>query len=315
MRDASSASRRIWRTTSGDGGRGCGDVIFVHWHDLGRHLTCCGAVGVECPYLISWPPTDTADGGARDSAAVLTGARVRCSPGNIRNVTGLSASPTMARLPARRADVAIADLSDHGYRTVLFGMRSTAPTRPVSWDRHHRRSDSRCDYVVRRAAEWNRRSIGRRRSAVLPRRDSLKRIGPTRRTVSHADPDAIGVPDFLPDTADASGSRRLHGSIASRCGRRLLESVDNAFCRQHVDRIRAPTMVLPFPRQVDACTPRAPGISIHHPPRTCRRNRHPGSVCDGLFSGGHDLTPTLSALLGSPIPAGVDGLSRANRDC
>ncbi len=297
--------------TQVNGGRGAANVIFVHWHDLGRHLTCYGAVGVESPVLDQLAADGILLTAAHATAPLCSPARGSLFTGQYPHRNGLvglahhgfAYRPGVRTLPSR--------LSDHGYRTVLFGMQheSTDPT-SLGFDTIDV-SDSRCDYVVERAAEWiDEVGVGDQPFFLTAGFFETHRPYPEDE-YSHADPDAIGVPDFLPDTADVrSDLAGLHGSIAKADAAvgRLLESVDNAGLADNTWIVFATDHGLAFPRAKSTLYAEGTGISfIIRPPRSFG---HPGSVYDGLFSG-VDLTPTLLDLLGLPIPADVDGLSHA----
>ncbi|MBD0020533.1 sulfatase-like hydrolase/transferase [Gordonia pseudamarae] len=293
------------------GERSGANVIFVHWHDLGRHLACYGAVGVQSPVLDQLAADGVLLTSAHATAPLCSPARGSLFTGQYPHRNGLVglAHHGFAYRPGVRTLPSL--LSEHGYRTVLFGMQheSTDPsslgfgTIDVS--------DSRCDYVVERATEWiDDDGVGDQPFFLTAGFFETHRPYPEDE-YPPADPDAIGVPDFLPDTADVRADLAgLHGSIAKADAAvgRLLDAIERAGLADNTWIVFATDHGLAFPRAKSTLYAEGTGISfIIRPPRVLA---HRGSVYDGLFSG-VDLTPTLLDLLGLPIPADLDGLSHA----
>ncbi|MFZ2239275.1 MAG: sulfatase [Gordonia amarae] len=291
--------------------RGGANVIFVHWHDLGRHLSCYGAVGVESPVLDQLAADGVLLTAAHATAPLCSPARGSLFTGQYPHRNGLVglAHHGFAYRPGVRTLPAL--LSEHGYRTVLFGMQheSTDPN-SLGFDTIDV-SDSRCDYVVERAAGWiDDVGVGDQPFFLTAGFFETHRPYPEDE-YPPADPDAIGVPDFLPDTSDVRADLAgLHGSIAKADAAvgRLLDAVDRAGLADTTWIVFATDHGLAFPRAKSTLYAEGTGISfIIRPPRTLG---HEGSVYDGLFSG-VDLTPTLLDLLDLPIPTDLDGLSHA----
>ncbi len=287
------------------------NVILVHWHDLGRHLTCYGAEGVVSPNL-----DRLAAEGIRFSDAHATAPL--CSPARGSLFTGLH--------PHRSGLVGLAhhgfEYRDHvrtlpallgeaGYRSALFGMQheSADPTR-LGFDTADV-SDSLCDYVVARSQEWLADAVGYEEPFFLTagffethRPYPVDQYEP-------ADPDAIGVPGFLPDTAqvreDLAG---LHGSItaADAAVGRLLDTVDELGLAENTWILFITDHGLAFPRAKSTLYGEGTGVAfIVRPPRALGLAPR---VYDDLFSG-VDLTPTVLDLLGLPLPEDVDGETHA----
>lgn len=287
------------------------NVILVHWHDLGRHLTCYGAQGVHSPNL-----DRLAAEGIRFTDAHATAPL--CSPARGSLFTGLH--------PHRNGLVGLAHhgfeyhdhvrtlpslLGDAGYRTALFGMQheSADPTR-LGFDTVDV-SDSLCDYVVARSQDWLRDTAAQEGPFFLTAGFfETHRPYPVDQ-YEHADPATLGVPGFLPDEPqvreDLAG---LHGSItqADAAVGRLLDTVAELGLAETTWIVFVTDHGLAFPRAKSTLYAEGTGVAlIVRPPR--RRGLAP-RVYDDLFSG-VDLTPTLLDLLSVPVPHGVDGESHA----
>ena len=103
-------------------------------------------------------------------------------------------------------------LADGGYRTVLIGMQheSTDPT-TLGFDTVDV-SESRCDYVTDEAIGWlEREGVTDQPFFLTAGFFETHRPYPDDE-YDHADPNAIGVPDFLPDTLTCA--RTLPGCTA-----------------------------------------------------------------------------------------------------
>ncbi|GGK34473.1 sulfatase family protein [Nocardia camponoti] len=286
------------------------NVILVHWHDLGRHLTCYGAQGVESPHL-----DRLAAEGIRFTDAHATAPL--CSPARSSLFTGLH--------PHRNGLVGLAhhgfEYYDHvrtlpallgasGYDTALFGMQheSADPSR-LGFDTVDV-SDSLCDYVVARSQEWLRDNDSRQPFFLTAGFFETHRPYPVDE-YEPADPEAIGVPGFLPDApevrADLAG---LHGSItkADAAVGRLLDTVAELGLDETTWIVFVTDHGLAFPRAKSTLYAEGTGVAlIVRPPRG---RRLAPRVYDDLFSG-VDLTPTILDLLGVAIPDDIDGDSHA----
>ena len=287
------------------------NVILVHWHDLGRHLTCYGAEGVVSPHL-----DRLAAEGIRFTDAHATAPL--CSPARGSLFTGLH--------PHRNGLVGLAHhgfeyregvqtlpalLGQAGYRSALFGMQhESADPSQLGFDTVDV-SDSLCDYVVARSQEWLAENADAAEPFFLTagffethRPYPVDQYEP-------ADPDTIGVPGFLPDTAqvreDLSG---LHGSIthADAAVGRLLDTVDELGLAENTWIVFITDHGLAFPRAKSTLYGEGTGVAfIVRPPRSLGLAPR---VYDDLFSG-VDLTPTVLDLLGVPLPEDLDGETHA----
>ncbi|WP_279098610.1 sulfatase family protein [Gordonia bronchialis] len=289
------------------------NVILVHWHDLGRHLACYGAQGVESPHL-----DDLAARGIRFSDAHATAPL--CSPARGSLFTG--------QYPHRNGLVGLAHhgfeyhpgvrtlpelLGNAGYRTVLYGMQhESADPRRLGFDEVDV-TESRCDFVVARAQEWLTDHVahGVDRPFFLTAGFFETHRPYPADEYEPADPDLIGVPGFLPDTPEVREDLAgLHGSVtaADAAVGRLLVTVDELGLRSSTWIVFVTDHGLAFPRAKSTLYVEGTGVAlIVAPPRS--RDLAP-QVYDDLFSG-VDLTPTLLDLLEIPVPDDVDGYSHA----
>lgn len=290
------------------------NVIFVHWHDLGRHLGCYGADGVHSPHMDSLAAEGIRFTDAHATAPLCSPARGSLFTGQYPHHNGLVGLAHHGF--AYRAGVRTLPgvLSASGYRTVLFGMQheSTDPT-SIGFDSVDV-SDSRCDYVVGESQWWLRHHV-----ETEPERPFLLTAGffETHRPYPDdeyppADTSTIEVPGFLPDTADVRDDLAgLHGSIdkADAAVGRLLATVDDLGLAENTWIVFVTDHGLAFPRAKSTLYAEGTGVAlIVRPPR--RRALAP-RVYDDLFSG-VDLTPTLLDLLGVDAPLDIDGDSHAD---
>jgi arylsulfatase A-like enzyme len=288
------------------------NVIFIHWHDLGRHLPCYGARGVVSPALDRLAAQGILFTDAHATAPLCSPARGSLFTGQYPHRNGLiglahhgfAYHPGVQTLPSL--------LADGGYRTVLIGMQheSTDPTTLGFYTVDV--SESRCDYVTDEAIGWlEREGVTDQPFFLTAGFFETHRPYPDDE-YDHADPTAIGVPDFLPDTPDVRADLAgLHGSItkADAAVGRLLDAVARLGLDRNTWIVFATDHGVAFPRAKSTLYAPGTGIAmIIAPPRD--RSSLGGRVYDGLFSG-VDLTPTLLDLLDRPIPVDVDGVSHA----
>ncbi|QKT08653.1 sulfatase [Gordonia sp. X0973] len=287
------------------------NVIFIHWHDLGRHLPCYGARGVVSPTLDRLAADGIVFTDAHATAPLCSPARGSMFTGQYPHRNGLIglAHHGFAYHPGVRTLPSL--LADAGYRTVLFGMQheSTDPT-TLGFDTVDV-SDSRCDYVTDQAVDWlTTDGVTDQPFFLTAGFFETHRPYPADE-YDHADPNSIGVPDFLPDTADVrTDLAGLHGSItkADAAVGRLLDVVERAGLAANTWIVFATDHGLAFPRAKSTLYSEGTGIAlIMRPPRGQSGGRRYG----GLFSG-VDLAPTVLDLLGRPIPDDVDGVSHAD---
>ncbi|MFT4086617.1 MAG: sulfatase [Gordonia sp. (in: high G+C Gram-positive bacteria)] len=291
-------------TTTGE------NVIFIHWHDLGRHLTCYGADGVQSPHLDELAARGIRFSDAHATAPLCSPARGSLFTGQYPHRNGLVglAHHGFAYRPGTRTLPSL--LGEQGYETALFGMQheSSDPT-SIGFDTVDV-SDSRCGYVVDECVSWLRERADDRPFFLTAGFFETHRPYPEDEYVP-ADPEALGVPDFLPDTPavrdDLSG---LLGSItlADAAVGRLLQTVDELGLADDTWVVFTTDHGLAFPRAKSTLYAEGTGVALIVRPPT-RRGLDP-RVYDDLFSG-VDLTPTLLDLVGAGVPDDVDGESHA----
>ncbi|MEE4025971.1 sulfatase [Gordonia sp. PKS22-38] len=289
------------------------NVILIHCHDVGRHLACYGATGVESPHLDS-----LAANGIRFTAAHATAPL--CSPARGSIFTG--------RYPHSNGLIGLAHhgfeyrdgvrtlpglLGDVGYRTALFGMQhESADPGDLGFDTVDV-ADTSCDPVVERAGAWlaDHVHVSDERPFFLTAGFFEAHRPYPSDQYPPADPATVTVPGFLPDSADVRDDlAALQGSIARADAAvgRLLDVVTDLGLDESTWIIFFTDHGLAFPRAKSTLYETGTGIAlIARPPR--RRNVLPHTY-DDLFSG-VDLTPTILDLLSVPVPDRIDGVSHA----
>ena len=285
------------------------NVLFVHWHDLGRYLGVYGHDDVSSPRL-----DQLAAEGIRFTRAHSTAPL--CSPSRGSLFTG--------RYPQSNGLLGLAHhgweyragvrtlphlLAESGWRTALFGMQheTSFPAR-LGFDEYDV-SNSYCEYVVDRAAGWLRDPPS---APFFLTAGFFETHRPyPRDRYQPADAAAVELPDYLPDLPEVRDDLAdFYGSIA----------VADAAVGQLLDTLAdtgldASTWVVfltdhgpALPRAKSTLYDAGTGIAvIVRPPK---RFGPVGRVYDELFSG-VDLVPTLLGVLGLPIPDDVEGLSHA----
>ncbi|MGV9671729.1 sulfatase family protein [Gordonia sp. NPDC003504] len=289
------------------------NVILVHWHDLGRHLRCYGADGVESPHLDALAAEGIRFTDAHATAPLCSPARGSLFTGEYPHHNGLVGLAHHGFAYRDGVQTLPALLGGHGYRTVLFGMQheSADPT-SIGFDSVDV-SDSRCDYVVGESQWWLRRHVeagGNRPFLLTAGFFETHRPYPDDE-YAPADTTDIEVPGFLPDTDDVRDDLAgLHGSItkADAAVGRLLATVDDLGLAENTWIVFVTDHGLAFPRAKSTLYAEGTGVAlIVRPPRA--RGIAP-RIYDDLFSG-VDLTPTILDLLGMDLPDTVDGDSHA----
>lgn len=286
------------------------NVLFVHWHDLGRYLGAYGHRDVVSPRLDRLAAEGILFTRAHATAPL-------CSPSRGSIFTG--------RYPQNNGLIGLAHhgweyragvqtlpqlLSESGWRTALLGMQheTSFPSR-LGFDEFDV-SNAFCEYVVERATEW---------LSDPPQQPFLLTAGffETHRPYPHeryrpAPSATVAVPDYLPDTDDVRDDLAdFYGSItvADAAVGELLDTLE----RTGLDRTTWVVFLTDhgpaLPRAKSTLYDAGTGIAmIVRPPRELGL---PPRVYEDLFSG-VDLLPTLLDFLGVPIPVAVDGLSHAS---
>ncbi|CAM5680156.1 sulfatase [Mycolicibacterium aubagnense] len=285
------------------------NVLFVHWHDLGRYLGAYGHRGVSSPRLDQLAAEGILFTRAHATAPL-------CSPSRGSLFTG--------RYPQSNGLVGLAHhgweyhagvqtlpqlLSESGWHTALFGMQhETAFPSRLGFDEYDV-SNSYCEYVVEQALRW---------LAEPPQKPFLLTAGffethrpYPRERYEPAATDTVTVPDYLPDTdAIRDDLAEFYGSIAvaDAAVGRLLDALAAAGLDRSTWVVFLTDHGPALPRAKSTLYDAGTGIAlIVRPPRDTAIEPR---VYDELFSG-VDLLPTLLDLLGVPVPVEVEGLSHA----
>ncbi len=288
------------------------NVLIVHWHDLGRYLGAYGHPDVRSPRL-----DRLAAEGILFTRAHATAPQ--CSPSRGSLFTG--------RYPQTNGLIGLAHhgweyrsgvrtlpqiLTESGWYSALFGMQhETSYPKRLGFDEFDV-SNSYCDYVADRAAEWLRDKAAALAEPFLLTAGFFETHRPyPRNRYAPADSARVDPPGYLPDTPEVRGDlAAFYGAIATADAAvgRLLDALADTG-------LDASTWVVfftdhgpAFPRAKGTLYDAGTGIGmIVRPP--ANRSPDPG-VYDELFSG-VDLVPTLLGLLGVDVPADVDGMSHA----
>jgi arylsulfatase A-like enzyme len=289
------------------------NVLFVHWHDLGRYLGAYQHADVDSPRLDRLAAEGILFTRAHATAPLCSPSRGSLFTGRYPQSNGLLGLAHHGW--EYRADVQTlpALLSESGWHTALFGMQheTSYPAR-LGFDEFDV-SNSYCEYVVERAVDWLRG-----RAADPSGKPFLLTTGffethrpyPPER-YDPADPTTVAVPDYLPDTPDIRQDLAdFYGSItvADAAVGQLLDTLAETGLDRTTWVVFLTDHGPALPRAKSTLYDAGTGIAlIVRPPRDADIAPR---VYDGLFSG-VDLTPTLLDLLGVPIPEAVQGLSHA----
>ncbi|GAA2052860.1 sulfatase family protein [Williamsia deligens] len=286
------------------------NVLFVHWHDLGRHLACYGAQGVVSPVL----DTLAADGvlltDAHAAAPLCSPARGALFTGRYPHSTGLIGLAHHGFEYHDDVRTLPAILSSHGWATQLYGMQheSSDPSRIGfdDWDV----SDSRCDHVVARSQEWLREHGTDGPFLLTAGFFETHRPYPADEYPPE-DPSAVTVPPFLPDARpvreDIAG---LQASItkADAAVGRLLDTLAELALDATTWVVFITDHGVAFPRAKSTLYEAGTGVAcIIRPPTARGVTPH---HYDDLFSG-VDLSPTILDALGLDVPDDMEGFSHA----
>ncbi|SCX22022.1 sulfatase [Mycolicibacterium fluoranthenivorans] len=291
------------------------NVLFVHWHDLGRYLGAYHHADVSSPRLDQLAAEGILFTRAHATAPLCSPSRGSLFTGRYPQSNGLLGLAHHGW--EYRADVRTlpALLSESGWHTALFGMQheTSYPAR-LGFDEFDV-SNSYCEYVVERAVAWLK---GRASAPGHPEPFLLTtgffethRPYPAER-YDPADPAGVDVPDYLPDTPDIRQDLAdFYGSItvADAAVGELLDTLAETGLDRSTWVVFLTDHGPALPRAKSTLYDAGTGIAlIVRPP--LEANIAP-RVYDDLFSG-VDLTPTLLDLLSVPIPTEVQGLSHAD---
>jgi arylsulfatase A-like enzyme len=285
------------------------NVLIVHWHDLGRHLGAYGHADVSSPRLDRLAAEGILFTRAHATAPLCSPSRGSLFTGRYpqsNGLVGLAHHGWEYRAGVRTMPQL---LSESGWHTALFGMQheTSFPAR-LGFDEYDV-SNSFCEYVVERSIEWLRDA---------PQQPFLLTAGffETHRPYPRdryepADPDAVRLPDYLPDLPDVREDLAdFYGSIsvADAAVGQLLDTLTETGLDRSTWVVFLTDHGPALPRAKSTLYDAGTGIAMIVRPPTRRATA--GRTYDDLFSG-VDLVPTLLGLLGLPIPADVEGLSHA----
>ena len=285
------------------------NVLLVHWHDLGRHLGAYGHADVSSPRLDQLAAEGILFTRAHATAPLCSPSRGSLFTGRYPQSNGLVGLAHHGWEYRSGVRTLPHQLSDSGWHTALFGMQhETSYPSKLGYDEFDV-SNSYCEYVVEHATNW---------LADAPQDPFLLVTGffETHRPYPHArytpaDPDAVALPDYLPDLPDVRQDLAdFYGSIsvADAAVGRLLDTLAGTGLDQSTWVVFLTDHGPALPRAKSTLYDTGTGIAMIVRPPT--RYRAAARVYDDLFSG-VDLMPTLLDLLGVPVPDDVDGLSHA----
>ncbi|MGB8407332.1 MAG: sulfatase [Mycobacterium sp.] len=285
------------------------NVLFVHWHDLGRYLGAYGHPDVTSPRLDQLAAEGILFTRAHATAPLCSPSRGSLFTGRYPQSNGLIGLAHHGWEYRAGVQTLPQLLSESGWHTALFGMQheTSFPSR-LGFDEFDV-SNSYCEYVVEQATRW---------LADPPQQPFLLTAGffethrpYPRERYEPASGDVVSVPDYLPDTdAVREDLAEFYGSI----------TVADAAVGQLLDTLAATgldrTTWVVFLTDHGPALPRAKstlydaGTGIAMIVRPPLDSGVAPRVYDDLFSG-VDLLPTLLDLLGVPIPVAVEGISHA----
>lgn len=289
------------------------NVLLVHWHDLGRSLGVYGHADILSPRLDRLAGEGILFTRAHAAAPLCSPSRGALFTGRYPHSNGLMGLAHHGWEYRAGVRTLPQILAEHGWYTALFGMQheTSYPAR-LGFDEFDV-SNSYCDYVVPRTAQWLTESApmeGDQPFLLAAGFFETHRPYPRER-YEPADPSDVDVPVYLPDTPDVRGDlAAFHGSIAvaDAAVGRLLDTLADTGLDESTWAVFFTDHGAPFPRAKSTLYDAGTGIAlIIRPPG--RLSVVPRAY-DELFSG-VDLVPTLLELLGVDVPVDVEGLSHA----
>jgi arylsulfatase A-like enzyme len=291
------------------------NVLIVHWHDLGRCLNVYGHPGVGSPRLDRLAAEGILFTSAHATAPLCSPSRGSLFTGRYPHSNGLIGLAHHGWEYRAGVRTLPQILGEAGWYSALFGMQheTSYPAR-LGFDEFDV-STSYCEHVVPRSAQWLTGSApidGGDPFLLIAGFFETHRPYPRDR-YQPADPSAVEVPDYLPNTPEVRADlAEFYGAIevADAAVGRLLDTLAETG-------LDASTWVVfftdhgsAFPRAKSTLYDAGTGIALIIRPPT-RLGIAP-QVYDELFSG-VDLVPTLLDLLDVAIPADIEGLSHAAR--
>src|SRR5271155_3092233 len=283
------------------------NVLFVHWHDLGRYLGVYGHADVSSPRLDQLAAEGILFSKAHATAPLCSPSRGSLFTGRYPQSNGLVGLAHHGW--EYRSDVRTLPqiMSEYGWYSALFGMQheTSYPSR-LGFDEFDV-SNSYCEYVVERAQQWLRDHDTSRPFLLTAGFFETHRPYPRER-YQPADAAAVDPPDYLPDTvAVRQDLADFYGAIVTADA--AVGQILDTLAATGLD---ASTWVVfvtdhgpAFPRAKSTLYEAGTGIAMIIRPPT-RMSIAP-KVYDDLFSG-VDLVPTL---LGLVEPSDIEGISHA----
>ncbi|OBA76409.1 sulfatase [Mycobacterium sp. 1554424.7] len=290
------------------------NVLIVHWHDLGRYLGAYGHPDVSSPRLDRLAAEGILFTRAHATAPLCSPSRGSLFSGRYpqsNGLVGLAHHGWEYRSGVRTLPQI---LSESGWYSALFGMQhETSYPKRLGFDEFDV-SNSYCEYVVDRAAEWlqdSAENLGGQPFLLTAGFFETHRPYPRDR-YEPADAADVDMPDYLPDTPEVRGDLAdFYGAIAAAdvAVGRLLDTLAETGLDANTWVVFFTDHGAAFPRAKSTLYDAGTGIGMIVRPPTSRAAAP--RVYDELFSG-VDLVPTLLGLLGLHVPADVEGLSHAD---
>ncbi|SPM39046.1 Arylsulfatase A or related enzyme, partial [Mycobacterium numidiamassiliense] len=290
------------------------NVLIVHWHDLGRYLGAYGHPDVSSPRLDRLAAESFLFTRAHATAPLCSPSRGSFFTGRYPQSNGLVGLAHHGWEYRSGVQTLPQILSDSGWYSVLFGMQhETSYPKRLGFDEFDV-SNSYCEYVVEKAADWLRDDAPQRRGQpFLLTAGFFETHRPyPRDRYEPADSAIVDPPDYLPDTPEVRGDLAdFYGAIstADAAVGRLLDTLAETGLDERTWVVFFTDHGPALPRAKSTLYDAGTGIALLIRPPTSRAAAP--VVYDELFSG-VDLVPTLLELLGLDVPADIEGVSHAH---
>jgi arylsulfatase A-like enzyme len=286
------------------------NVLFVHWHDLGRYLGVYGHADVSSPRLDQLAGEGILFTRAHATAPLCSPSRGSLFTGRYPQSNGLVGLAHHGW--EYRSDVRTLPqiMSEYGWYSALFGMQheTSYPSR-LGFDEFDV-SNSYCEYVVERTQQWLR-DYGAGRPFLLTAGFFETHRPYPRDRYQPADAATVDTPDYLPDTVEVRQDLAdFYGSIATADAAvgRILDTLADTGLDASTWVVFVTDHGAAFPRAKSTLYEAGTGIAMIIRPPTATATGP--KVYDDLFSG-VDLLPTLLDLLGIAEQDDIEGVSHA----
>ena len=286
------------------------NVLFMHWHDLGRYLGVYGHAAVSSPRLDQLAGEGILFTRAHATAPLCSPSRGSLFTGRYPQSNGLVGLAHHGW--EYRSDVRTLPqiMSEYGWYSVLFGMQheTSYPSR-LGFDEFDV-SNSYCEYVVERTQQWLR-DYGAGRPFLLTAGFFETHRPYPRDRYQPADAATVDTPDYLPDTVEVRQDLAdFYGSIATADAAvgRILDTLADTGLDASTWVVFLTDHGAAFPRAKSTLYEAGTGIAMIIRPPTGTATAP--KVYDDLFSG-VDLLPTLLDLLGIAEQDDIEGISHA----